>query len=85
LFDSAVSLVDGFINHRSSRSISRQRASLTAELKLTIFASDIDQCIEESVKTTIFDSMKWSVDESQQRGDFRLSPLLDRQARPPVN
>jgi hypothetical protein len=46
LFDSAVSLVDAFIDHRSSRSISRQRASFTAELKLTIFASDIDQCIE---------------------------------------
>jgi hypothetical protein len=37
------------------------------------------------VKTIIFDGIKWSFDQSQKRGDFRLSPLLDRQARPPVN
>jgi hypothetical protein len=85
LFDNAVLLNRRFINHPPSRSISRQRASFTIELKVSILASDIHQCIKYTMQHTILHCMNRCVEESEKTGDFQLSPLLDRQVCPPVD
>jgi hypothetical protein len=85
LFDNVVPLNRRFINHRSSRSVSRQRASFTTELKLSILASDIHQCSKYTMQQIIFHRLKRCVEESEKTGDFQFSPLLDREVCPPVD
>jgi hypothetical protein len=50
LFDNVVPLNRRFINHRSSRSVSRQRASFTTELKLSILEEGTAAACERAIE-----------------------------------
>jgi hypothetical protein len=72
-------------NNSFSRSRRRESAPARTKVKLMIFASELDKCVEQTMENRILNDRESCIHERHQGSNFRLRALLEPQACPSLD